>query len=65
MGETKGRGEPGRSLISCRPYKPALPHATAIATIEQGSGSHFDPTLVRALQAVQADFKSIAEQHPD
>ncbi len=34
------------ALLSDRPYRPALPLADAVAVIERGSGSHFDPTIV-------------------
>src|SRR3954466_1564151 len=34
------------ALISERPYKRAWPLADALAEIERGSGSHFDPALV-------------------
>ena len=36
------------ALVSVRSYKPAWPHASAIALIRESSGSHFDPRCVDA-----------------
>ena len=36
------------ALTSARPYKPALPFSEALAAVEQGVGSHFDPRVVDA-----------------
>ena len=40
------------ALTSHRPYKDALPFETAMAMVRQGSGSHFDPALVRAFEDI-------------
>jgi CHASE2 domain-containing sensor protein len=40
------------ALISERPYKRAWPLAEALAEIERGGGSHFDPTLVEKFMAI-------------
>ena len=53
------------ALISRRPYKDAMSHEAAVAWIEQSSGSHFDPTLVRALLAVQHELADIARRWHD
>jgi putative two-component system response regulator len=53
------------ALINRRPYKTSMSHEQALAIIEQGSGSHFDPTLVQALRAVQPQLISIAKQWQD
>lgn len=41
------------ALVSTRCYKEAIPHDEAIHIIEQGSGSHFDPSIVDALLEVR------------
>ncbi|MDR1797313.1 MAG: response regulator [Clostridiales Family XIII bacterium] len=48
------------ALISTRPYKKAIPPAEAAEIIREGSGTHFDPALVRAFDAVADQFASIA-----
>lgn len=53
------------ALISKRVYKPAFPHAQAMQIIVQGRGSHFDPDVLDAFVAIQADCMAIAEQHRD
>lgn len=53
------------ALINRRPYKTSMSHEQALAIIEQGSGSHFDPTLVQALRAVQPQLITIATQWQD
>ena len=53
------------ALISRRPYKEPLGHAEALAWIRGQGGSHFDPTLVRALAEVQPQLVRIAEQWQD
>jgi len=34
------------ALISRRVYKDSMPHDKAVAIIQQGKGSHFDPDMV-------------------
>lgn len=53
------------ALISKRVYKPAFPHAQAMQIIEQGRGSHFDPDMLDAFVAIQAQCMAIAAQHRD
>ena len=53
------------ALLHRRPYKEPMGHAQAIAFIREGSGSHFDPTLVAALDACQPAMQAIAEQWHD
>ena len=53
------------ALISRRPYKEPMPHAQALAYIQAGSGSHFDPQVVRALVATADQHQSIAERWHD
>src|SRR5205807_8962518 len=42
------------ALVSKRVYKGASTHMTARAIILQGTGTHFDPTVVEAFLAVEA-----------
>jgi putative two-component system response regulator len=53
------------ALISRRPYKEPMSHEAAMAWIEAQSGRHFDPRLVRALQAVQPQLQDIARTWRD
>jgi putative two-component system response regulator len=53
------------ALISRRPYKEPMNHDLALASIERGSGSHFDPLLARALRDVQPQLITIARQWHD
>ncbi len=39
------------AMVSDRPYRPALTHQAALAELEQGAGSVFDPAVVRVLAA--------------
>lgn len=36
------------AMISVRPYRPPLPVGTALAEVEDGAGTQFDPKVVRA-----------------
>lgn len=53
------------ALISRRPYKQPMPHAAAVAFIRDGSGRHFDPAAVQALEACQQRFIEIASEWSD
>ncbi len=53
------------ALISRRVYKPAIPHAQARAIIEAGRGRHFDPDIVDAFLALEAEFQDIALRYAD
>ena len=41
------------AMTSDRPYRKALPHETAVAELELGAGTQFDPDVVRAFVAQQ------------
>ncbi len=47
------------ALTSHRVYKPAFSHETAVDIIRDGSGSHFDPAMVRAFLKLEQDFLAI------
>ncbi len=53
------------ALTTKRVYKPAFPHARAVGLIVAGSGTHFDPVVVAAFQAVEAAFECTAEALAD
>jgi putative two-component system response regulator len=53
------------ALISRRVYKDSIPHEQAIAIIEEGKGSHFDPDMVDAFMAIQDEVKAIADRYAD
>jgi putative two-component system response regulator len=53
------------ALISVRVYKPAFPHEQALELIVAGRGQHFDPDIVDAFLAEEAQFRAIAAQWQD
>lgn len=53
------------ALISKRPYKESMPHMDAIAIIKEGTGRHFDPTLVRIFLENHLIFYNIAYEQID
>ncbi len=53
------------ALISKRVYKPAFPHEKAKQVLLEGKGSHFDPDVVDAFLACEAQFMDIARTYKD
>ena len=53
------------ALISKRVYKPPFPHGKAVAIIQDGRGSHFDPALVDAFVAIHESFRQTAIRFAD
>jgi putative two-component system response regulator len=53
------------ALISRRVYKDGVPFKDAVAMITAGRGSHFDPDIVDAFIAREAEFQSIARRFSD
>jgi putative two-component system response regulator len=53
------------AMISKRVYKPALPHATAVAAIRDGRGGHFDPSIVDCFLENDKEFDGIAAKFSD
>jgi putative two-component system response regulator len=52
-------------LISRRVYKDSMSHEKAIAIIEEGKGSHFDPDMVDTFLSIQDEIKAIAARYAD
>jgi putative two-component system response regulator len=53
------------ALVSRRVYKPPFPHEKAVAIIQEGRGSHFDPDMVDAFLENSGGFYSIAQKYAD
>jgi len=53
------------ALITKRVYKPAFSHEKAMSIIHEGRGTHFDPDIVDALDAIEDQFISIANEFSD
>jgi putative two-component system response regulator len=53
------------ALTSYRIYKPAYSHEYAVQIISEGSGSHFDPNMVRAFLKLEQDFLRVQRQLSD
>jgi putative two-component system response regulator len=53
------------ALVSRRVYKEPMSHQDAVAHIERGRGSHFDPDICDAFLACQTRFQTIAAQYVD
>ncbi|MHC4420908.1 MAG: HD domain-containing phosphohydrolase [Planctomycetota bacterium] len=50
------------ALTSQRVYKPALTHEEASRIITEGAGSHFDPVVVEAFTATEAQIRDVARE---
>ncbi|MES9903611.1 MAG: two-component system response regulator [Sedimenticola sp.] len=53
------------ALISRHVYKPPFPHEKAVAIIQEGKDSHFDPDMADAFMETANDFYSVARQYVD
>ena len=53
------------ALTSKRIYKPPFSHTKAVEIIREGSGEHFDPSIVDVFLDIQDDFKDIALSHAE
>jgi PAS domain S-box-containing protein len=49
------------ACISERPYKAPIPHAEVVKIIHDGSGTHFDPVLVRLFEENHEEFNLIGQ----
>jgi len=50
------------ALTTARPYKEAFTHERACTIIEEGSGTHFDPVLVKVFSSIKDEFARIAQK---
>jgi putative two-component system response regulator len=53
------------ALISRRVYKPPFTHEQSLEIMRQGRGTHFDPDVLDAFFALEAEFASIAREFGD
>jgi putative two-component system response regulator len=53
------------ALISRRVYKPPFTHEQSLEIMGQGRGSHFDPDVLDAFFALEAEFAHIAREFAD
>ena len=53
------------ALISKRIYKPPFSHAEAVAVMQDGRGTHFDPDILDAFIAIEGAFAEIAAKFRD
>jgi putative two-component system response regulator len=53
------------ALTTQRVYKPAYRHETARSIILEGSGTHFDPTIVEAFLARESQFVAVCRRFAD
>ena len=53
------------ALISRRVYKESMPHEKAVAIMQAGRGTHFDPDIADAFVALQDEFQKIAARFAD
>ncbi len=53
------------ALTTSRPYKDAWPVEMAVAEIEMGRGSHFDPEIVDLFMEILPDIVEIKDQFPE
>jgi len=53
------------ALVSRRVYKEPLTHEAAVALVRDGRGSHFDPAIVDAFNAIEDELLAIAARFVD
>ncbi len=53
------------ALTHCRVYREAMPEPEALALIEQGGGSQFDPFLLGVFLALTPEMRRIADDNPE
>ena len=51
------------ALVSRRSYKAGFPIEQAMDIIREGSGTHFDPSVVHAFLDAETEVRRVAEQH--
>ena len=53
------------ALTHDRVYRAAMPESAALAIIERGRGSHFDPLLFDIFESLVPEMRRIARENPD
>jgi putative two-component system response regulator len=53
------------ALTHDRVYRPAMPEERALAIMQQGAGTHFDPLLLAVFFANLSELSLIAQENPD
>ena len=53
------------ALVSKRSYKDGFPFEKAVSIIEEGSGSHFDPLVVKAFMDASDEVRAVMEMQLD
>ena len=53
------------ALISHRVYKASMPHSRAVAIIQEGSGTAFDPEIVAVFLELAEEFRAVALENAD
>ena len=53
------------ALVSIRPYKQPFPIEQAMAIIDEGRGSHFDPDIADAFVQLADQFHAVAQRYAD
>lgn len=53
------------ALISKRVYKPAMTHHEAVALMQEGRGTHFDPDVLDAFMTIHDAFRQVADSYVD
>lgn len=53
------------ALVSKRVYKNALSHEESVRIIREGSGTHFDPEVVRAFESFADDLPELYKGFAD
>jgi putative two-component system response regulator len=53
------------ALICRRVYKEPIPHPEAVVIMTKGSGTHFDPEIIKAFLDIQDRLLEISKQFSD
>ncbi|MCL2349867.1 MAG: HD domain-containing protein [Defluviitaleaceae bacterium] len=62
LGRIMAIGDVYDALVESRPYKKPFSHEKAVEIITEGSGTHFDPSLVELFKEINLDFEKVAAE---